>query len=84
MLYIVFNASFFSLHCTYDILFDFTFYTDLFKILHVFILLKEKLMPSPILHFMGHVNFLLIEQVSAHPLHVYFLDLDRSAGSSPA
>ena len=41
-------------------------------------------MPSLVPHFVGHVDFLLTKQVSAHPIYVYFLDLDRSAELSLA
>ena len=77
-------VGFFSLCCTPNILFYLTFYIDLFKILHVFIILKEKLVFSFAPHFMGHVDFLLIEQVSAHSLYVYFLNLDRGVRLSLA
>ena len=83
-IYIVFYDSFFSLHCNHDILFFFTFYINLFKILHIFVILKEKLMPSLVLDSMGHVYFLLTKQVCTYPFYVYFLDLDRGVRPSLA
>ena len=55
------------------------FIFNLFKSLHILILFKKKLMPSLVPHSVGHVDFLLIEQVSAHPLNVYFSNSDKGA-----
>ena len=37
----------------------------------------QKLMALLVPHSVGHVDFLLIEQVNAHPLNVYFSDSKR-------
>ena len=80
MLFFVYDAGFFSLCYTHDIYSIIHATFDLLKKkFHILILLKEKLVPSLIPHSEKHVDFLLTKQVGAHPLYVYFSDLDKSA-----
>ena len=71
-LYIALMIFYFALHSIFG----------LFKILHVLIVLKEKLVCLLAPYSMRHVNFLLTKQVGAHPLYVYFLDSGRGVGPS--
>ena len=59
--YFIYDASFFSLCCTYNINFILHSIFGLFKIIYTLILLKEKLVPLLIPQSMGHMDFILIE-----------------------
>ena len=71
-LYVAFMIFYSTLHSIFG----------LFKTLHVLILLKEKLMPSLVIHSVRHMDFLLIEQVVTRPLYVYFSYSYRGARPS--